>query len=96
MDACNDYLDEVVDEIANSFLPDLANDYMKVYQLALDEPIALTGGMACVPGIVEEFEERLSEELQREVTAVAPDRPDLSATVGAQRIAAHLIESDSY
>ena len=96
MDACNDYLDEVVDEIANSFLPDLANDYMKVYQLALDQPIVLTGGMACVPGIVDEFEDRLSGELNREVTATAPDRPDLSATVGAQRIAAHLIESDSY
>ncbi|MFB6083858.1 MAG: hypothetical protein ABEJ94_06405 [Halorientalis sp.] len=96
MDACDDYLDDVVDEIANSFLPDLANDYMKVYQLALDQPIVLTGGMACVPGIVDEFEERLSEELNREVTATAPERPDLSATVGAQRIATHLIESDSY
>jgi hypothetical protein len=96
MDACSDYLDDVVDEFANSFLPELANDYMKVYQLALDQPIVLTGGMACIPGIVSEFEERLSEELQREVTAVAPDRADLSATIGAQRIADRLIESESY
>ncbi|WP_336002474.1 hypothetical protein [Halorientalis halophila] len=96
MDACNDYLDEAVDEIANTFLPELANDHMKVYKLALDQPVVLTGGMACVPGIVGEFEERLSDELNRDVTAVSADRPDLSATVGAQRIAAHLIESDSY
>ncbi|MFT4923437.1 MAG: activator of 2-hydroxyglutaryl-CoA dehydratase [Haloarculaceae archaeon] len=67
---------------------------MKVYQLALDRPVVLTGGMACIPGIVEEFEERASEALQRDIDAVAPDRPDLSATVGAQRIAARLGQSD--
>ncbi|MFB6165138.1 MAG: hypothetical protein ABEJ31_08265 [Haloarculaceae archaeon] len=96
MDACNDYLDAAVDEIANTFLPELANDYMKVYQLALDQPIVLTGGMACIPGVVEEFEQRLSEELQRDVTAVAPERADLSATIGAQRIAQHLVDNDAY
>ena len=90
MDACNKYLDEAVDEVANSFLPELANDYMKVYQLALDQPIVLTGGMACIPGIVEEFEERLSEELNRDVEAVAAENPDTAATIGAQRIAAKL------
>jgi hypothetical protein len=92
MDACNQYLDEAVDEVANSFLPELANDYMKVYQLALDQPIVLTGGMACIPGIVEEFEERLSEELQRDIEAVAADEPDIAATIGAQRIAEKLGE----
>jgi hypothetical protein len=96
MDACNRYLDEAVDEIANSFLPELANDYMKVYKLALDQPIVLSGGMACIPGIVEEFEERLSEALQREVEATAPERSDLAATVGARRIADHLVENNSY
>jgi hypothetical protein len=93
MDAVDAYLDDVVDEFANTFLSQLANDHMKVYQLALDRPVALTGGMACIPGIVEEFEARVSESLQRDVEAVAPDRPDLSATVGAQRIAARLAES---
>jgi hypothetical protein len=94
MDAVDEYLDDVVDDFANTFLSQLANDRMKVYQLALDRPVVLTGGMACIPGIVEEFEERASEALQRDIDAVAPDRPDLSATVGAQRIAARLGQSD--
>ncbi|MFB6304439.1 MAG: rod shape-determining protein [Haloferacaceae archaeon] len=96
MDACDEYLDEVVEEVANSFLPEVANDHMKVYQLALDRPVVLTGGMACIPGIVEEFEERLSDRLEREVTARAPERPDLAAARGAERIAERLIEADAY
>ncbi|MHB9285619.1 hypothetical protein ACKVMT_01095 [Halobacteriales archaeon Cl-PHB] len=90
MDAVDDYLDEAVDEFANTFLPQLANDHMKVYQMALDRPVVLTGGMACIPGVVEEFEERASDALQRDIEAVAADRPDLSATLGAQRIANRL------
>jgi hypothetical protein len=93
MDACNEYLDDVVEEFANTFLSQLANDHMKVYQLALDRPVVLTGGMACIPGIVEEFEKRVGEELGREIEAVAADRPDLSATNGAQRIAARLVQN---
>ena len=91
MDAVDEYLDEVVEAVANDFLPELANDYMKVYQLALDERIVLTGGMACIPGLVEEFQRRLSEELQRDVEATAADRPDLAAAEGAQRIAEQLL-----
>jgi hypothetical protein len=90
MDACNDYLDEAVEKFANTFLSQLANDHMKIYQLALDRPVVLTGGMACIPGIVEEFERRVSEELDRDIEAVAAERPDLSATLGAQRIATRL------
>jgi activator of 2-hydroxyglutaryl-CoA dehydratase len=93
MDACNEYLDDAVQEFCNTFLPELANDYMKVYKLALDSPIVLTGGMACIPGIVDEFEARASEELDREVEAVAPDTPDISPSFGAQRIAARLVEN---
>jgi len=96
MDAVDEYVDDAVEEIANAFLPELANDYIKVYKLALDRPIVLTGGMACIPGIVEEFEERLSEELQRDVEAVAPDDPATSAAVGAQRIAQRLVDADAY
>jgi hypothetical protein len=92
MDACDEYLDDAVEEFANTFLPELANDYMKVYQLALDRPVVLTGGMACIPGIVEEFERRVSEELDREVEAVAPERPDLAPSMGAQRIATRLVD----
>ncbi len=91
MDACNEYLDDVVEEFANTFLSQLANDHMKIYQLALDRPVVLTGGMACIPGIVEEFEQRVSEELNRDIEAVTAERPDLSATIGAQRIAARLV-----
>ncbi|MCQ4332698.1 rod shape-determining protein [Natronomonas sp. F2-12] len=93
MDACNEYVDETVDEIANGFLPELANNYMKVYQLALGKPIVLTGGMACLPGIVEEVEERLSAELQRDIEVVRADRPDLAAAEGAHVIADHLAGS---
>ena len=90
MDAVDEYLDDVVEEFANSFLSQLASDNMKVYQLALDRPIVLTGGMACIPGIVEEFESRVEQALGRDVEAVTADRPDLAATIGAQRIAARL------
>ena len=93
MDGCNEYLDDAVEEFCNTFLPELANDYMKVYQLALDNEIVLTGGMACIPGIVDEFEERVSEELDREVEAVAAERPDISPSLGAQRIAERLVEN---
>ena len=92
MDPLDDYVDEVVDEIANNFLSELANSHIKPYQIALSRPIAVTGGMACIPGIVEEFEERLGEELNREVEATAPERPDLAAAQGAQRIAGRLTE----
>jgi len=47
------YIDEAVDVVANEFLPELANDHMKPYQLALGRPIAATGGMACIPGLTE-------------------------------------------
>jgi hypothetical protein len=90
MDAVNEYLDDAVEEFANSFLAQLANDNMKIYQLALDQPVVLTGGMACIPGIVDEFEKRVEEQLGRDIDAVTADRPELAATLGAQRIAARL------
>jgi hypothetical protein len=92
MDALNEYLDAAVDTVANDFLPELANDHMKVYNLALDEPIVLTGGMACIPGLVDEFEDRLGETLDREVEATTAAEPDLAAAKGAQRIADRLLE----
>ena len=94
MDACEDYLDEAVEEVANTFLPELANDHMKVYQLALDRPVVLTGGMACIPGIVDEFEERLGAALQRDVEVITADQPDLAPTIGAKRIAERLVDDD--
>ena len=96
MDAVDEYLDEVVAEVADKFLPTLASDYMKLYQIALSKPIVLTGGMACIPGIVDEFEARLGEALQREVSAEAPPDPRTAAAEGAQRIAARLAENGAY
>jgi hypothetical protein len=90
MEPLNDYVDDAVDEVANNFLSQLANDHMKPYQLALSKPIVLTGGMACIPGIVDVFEERLSEELDRDVECTAADRPDLAPAEGARRIAERL------
>ena len=85
------YIDDVVDAVANEFLPELANDHMKPYQLALGRPIAVTGGMACIPGLVEAFETRLSEALDRDVEVVAPDDPAEAAAEGAARIAERLV-----
>ena len=92
MDAVDEYVDEAVDELANSFLPDLANDHLKVYRRVLDEPVVLTGGMTAIPGLVDEAEARLSEELQREVTCLSPDDPATAAARGAQRIAAQFAQ----
>jgi hypothetical protein len=96
MDAVDEFVDDAVDEIANVFMPELANDYMKIYQQALGNPIVLTGGMACIPGIVAEFEERLSEELDREVSVTTADEPETAAARGAHRIAARLVELNEY
>jgi activator of 2-hydroxyglutaryl-CoA dehydratase len=85
------YIDEAVDVVANEFLPELANDHMKPYQLALGRPLAATGGMACIPGLTEEFEKRLSEELDRDVEVVSPDDPATAAADGAARIARRLV-----
>ncbi|AKH98440.1 acetate and sugar kinases/Hsc70/actin family protein [Halanaeroarchaeum sulfurireducens] len=95
-EAIDDYLDEVVEEVANVFLSDLANDHVRIYRRALDEEIVLTGGMACIPGIVDAFAERLSEELNREVAATAPPRPDTAAAKGAHRIAERFVDMDAF
>ncbi|MUW15490.1 hypothetical protein GJ633_13240 [Halorubrum sp. CBA1125] len=84
------YIDDAVDAVANEFLPELANDHMKPYQLALGRPIAVTGGMACIPGLTEAFEARLSAELDRDVEVVSPDDPATAAAEGAARIAERL------
>ena len=89
-DPVDRYIDDAVDAVANEFLPALANDHMKPYQLALGRPIAITGGMACIPGLVEEFERRLSAELDREIEVVSPDDPATAAAEGAARIAERL------
>ena len=90
MDPVEAYLDSVVGEFTEQFLPQLANNYRGVYRPAIQKQIVLTGGMACVPGLVDAFERRVSDRLEEEITAVAPKRADLAATVGAYRIADRL------
>ncbi|AAG18772.1 MULTISPECIES: rod shape-determining protein [Halobacterium] len=96
MDAVDEFVDAAVDEVANVFLPDLASDYVKIYQQALDNPIVLTGGMGCIPGIVSEFETRLGEEIDREVEATTADEPETAAARGAHRIAERLVDLGEY
>lgn len=94
MDALDRYLDDAVDEIANSFLPQLANDHITLYKQTLDEPIVLTGGMACIPGLLEAFEERLGADLAHDIAVRAPDAPATAAARGAQRLATRLVENE--
>lgn len=96
MDAVDAYLDDVVEEFANVFMPTLDQEYLKVRRRALDNPIVLTGGMACIPGIEEEFADRLSTELGIDVDATKPDSPDTAPAVGAYRIAERLVDLGSY
>lgn len=96
MDAVNEYVDEVVDGVANVFMPALDQDHLKVRQNALRNPIVLTGGMACIPGIEAEIGARLSRELGIDIDAIKPESPDTAAAVGAYRIADRLVELDAY
>jgi len=94
--ALEEYVEEAADEIANVFLPQLANDHIRVYKRALDERIVLTGGMAEIPGLVDAFERRLCEELQREVSCTSPTSPATAAARGAQRIAERFVDDGAY
>jgi len=87
MDPVEEYLDGLVDVFTKEFLPQIANKHQRVYRLALNQPVVLTGGMACIPGLADEFEKRVNETMDPDITATAPDRADLAATIGAYRIA---------
>ncbi len=96
MDAVDEYLDEIVDQIGNVFMPTLDQQHLKTRQRALQNPIVLTGGMACIPGIETEFADRLSAELGLDVTATKPESPDTAAAEGAYRIADRILQVSSY
>ncbi|WP_418282330.1 rod shape-determining protein [Halorubrum sp. DTA98] len=85
------YIDDAVDAVANEFLPELATDHLKSSQIALGRPVVVTGGMACIPGLAEAFEHRLSEELDRDIEVITPDDPAEAATEGAARVATRLV-----
>ncbi|MFW6004691.1 MAG: hypothetical protein ACOCPV_03555, partial [Halodesulfurarchaeum sp.] len=72
MDAVDEYLDAVVEQFANVFMPTLDQHHLKTRRRALQNPIVLTGGMACIPGIESEFADRLSLELGLDVGAIKP------------------------
>ena len=91
MDPVEEYLDTVGAHFAGEFLPQLSGQYRRVQRLALDQPVVLTGGMACLPGFVEECQQRLREAVDTEMTVTAPDRPDIAPAIGAQRIASRLV-----
>lgn len=91
MDPVEEYLDTIVAKFAGGFLPQLSGQYQRVQRLALDQPVVLTGGMACLPGFVGEFQQRLRDTVDADLAVTAPNRPDLGAAIGAQRIAARLL-----
>ncbi|KAB1194875.1 hypothetical protein GJR96_14420 [Haloferax sp. MBLA0076] len=84
------YLDDVVDELTTGFFSRLATQHMRSYQLSVTRPLVVTGGMACIPGLADELASRLSEELDRDVTAVTADHPEVAAAEGAYRLAERL------
>lgn len=84
------YLDEIVTVFAGKFLSQLSGSHRRLSRLALDQPVVLTGGMACIPGLVAAFERRVNDVIDDEMSVIAPDRPDIAATLGAHRIAARL------
>lgn len=96
MAALDQYVDETVNQIANTFLPQLANDHLKLYQQTLAKLLVLTGGMACIPGLVDRAEKHLSDDLQHVVDVTALSDPGTAATRGAQRIAACVVETEAY
>ncbi|QLD87613.1 rod shape-determining protein [Natronomonas salina] len=92
MDAVDEYVDQAVEAITTGFLVDLERAYPDIYDRALDRPIVLTGGMACIPGLANVFATRLGQALQHDITLTHAERPDLAAAQGAYEIAARLIE----
>jgi hypothetical protein len=90
MDAVEEYVEEAVAAVADGPLLDLARDHPEVYDRALDAPIVVTGGMACIPGFADAFAAHLGETIRHDLTATRPERPDLAAARGAHAIAARL------
>ncbi|WP_330632917.1 hypothetical protein [Halocatena halophila] len=96
VDGINRYVDKAVETIADEFLPQLANDHMKIYKHSLEEPIVLNGGMASIPDLVEAFERRLGKKLQHDIDVIAPETPETAAARGALQIAEQFIDQDWY
>ena len=60
MKPVEEYVNNVVEAIMENFFPQLAQDHYQTYKRVLSEPIILTGGMACIPGLKERIQQLLS------------------------------------
>lgn len=61
------YISDVVEVIANEFLPQLARRSITLYKRTLDRPIVCSGTMAAIPGLRGALEDALGSELRRDV-----------------------------
>jgi actin-like ATPase involved in cell morphogenesis len=92
MKPVEEYVNNVVEAIMENFFPQLAQDHYQTYKRVLSEPIILTGGMACIPGLKERIQQLLSDELEQKVTVISSDRPDLAPAIGAYRISEYTLQ----
>lgn len=92
MKPVEEYVNNVVEAIMENFFPQLAQDHYQTYKRVLSEPIILTGGMACIPGLKEKIQQLLSDELEQKVTVISSDRPDLAPAIGAYRISEYTLQ----
>jgi len=92
MKPVEEYVNNVVEAIMENFFPQLAQDHYQTYKRVLTEPIILTGGMACIPGLKERIQQLLSDELDQKVVVISSDRPDLAPAIGAYRISEYTLQ----
>ncbi len=91
MKPVEEYVGNVVEAIMENFFPQLAQDHYQTYKRVLTEPIILTGGMACIPGLRERIQQQLCDELEQNVSVIASERPDLAPAIGAYRISEYTL-----
>ena len=91
MKPVEEYVGNVVEAIMENFFPQLAQDHYQTYKRVLTEPIILTGGMACIPGLRERIQQQLCDELEQKISVIASERPDLAPAIGAYRISEYTL-----
>ncbi|HMK45354.1 MAG TPA: cell division protein FtsA [Methanocella sp.] len=91
MKPVEEYVNNVIEAIMENFFPQLAQDHYQTYKRVLVEPIILTGGMACIPGLRDRIQQMLSDELEQKITVISSERPDLAPAIGAFRISEYTL-----
>ncbi len=91
MKPVEEYVNNVIEAIMENFFPQLAQDHYQTYKRVLTEPIILTGGMACIPGLRERIQQLLSDELEQKISVISSERPDLAPAIGAFRISEYTL-----